>query len=181
MMTIQSAKITSSKLVMGNPAPALAVKTLDGTPWNLADQHPQNYTMVVFYRGLHCPVCAQYLVALAQKLEAFQKLGVNAISISSDTQERAQSFQAQFNIPNLTIGYGLTQNDMRRWGLYVSKGHFENEPDFFNEPALFLVKPDGRLYFGNVGTHPFSRVSLDFLLQGLEYVIANQYPFRGTE
>ena len=39
--------------------PALEVETLNGS-WSLADQNPENFTMVVFYRGLHCPICSKY-------------------------------------------------------------------------------------------------------------------------
>ena len=180
---------TSPKLIMGNPAPSLEVNILAGNSfgslrsnrWSLAEQNPVQYTMVVFYRGVHCPICQQYVTELEEKLEAFQKLGVEAIAISGDTQEKAQQFHDQSNLQNLTIGYGLTPDDMRRWGLYLSKGHFESEPTVFSEPALFLVKPDGQLYFADIGTHPFARPNLELLLQGLAYVIANNYPFRGTE
>lgn len=178
---IQTERTTSPKLLVGTPAPVLEVKTLDGSTWKLSEQTPEHYTMVVFYRGLHCPVCQQYISDLDRKLEAFEKLGVNAIAISGDSQERAQQFQENANIQNATIGYGLTIDDMLRWGLYLSKGHFDREPALFSEPALFLIRPDNRLYFANIGTHPFSRVSFDFLLGGLEYVIPRNYPFRGTE
>ncbi|NEZ59005.1 redoxin domain-containing protein [Adonisia turfae] len=172
---------TSAKLVMGHPAPALEVNTLSHGLWNLADQTPENYTMIVFYRGLHCPVCVQYISELEQKLNAFSQLGVTVIAISGDDQEKAAQLQAKTNSQQLTLGYGLTYDDMRRWGLYLSKGHFDNEPTLFSEPALFLIKPNGHIYLANLGTHPFSRISFDFLIQGLEYVIPNNYPFRGTE
>lgn len=180
-MTTQIKPTTSAKLVMGHPAPVLEVNTLGGDRWQLAAQSPEQYTMVVFYRGRHCPLCEQHIARLDQKLEAFQQLGVGVIAISGDSLERAQQFYEAAKIQQVTIGYGLTTEDMRRWGLYVSKGHFDVEPALFSEPALFLIKPDGRLYFANLGTHPFSRVDLDVLLQGLEYIIPNNYPFRGTE
>ncbi|MBD2459328.1 redoxin domain-containing protein [Nostoc sp. FACHB-87] len=180
-MITQSEKTTSPKLLMGNLAPILEVKTLNGTIWKLADQTPKNYTMVVFYRGLHCPICQQYISDLEQKLDDFQKLGVEAIAISGDSLEKAQQFQQQANIQNINIGYDITPDEMRRWGLYLTKGHFESEPALFSEPAVFLIKPDNLLYFANIGTHPFSRVDFGFLLQGLEYIIPRNYPFRGTE
>ena len=43
--------------------PALEVSTLQG-PWSLGDQAPENFTMLVFYRGLHCPICSKYLAEL---------------------------------------------------------------------------------------------------------------------
>ena len=35
----------------------LEFDTVAGSRWSLAAQQPQTFTMVVFYRGLHCPVC----------------------------------------------------------------------------------------------------------------------------
>ena len=61
---MEATKNISPKLVMGHPAPDLVVNTLDDGLWKLADQTPENYTMVVFYRGLHCPVCQQYITEL---------------------------------------------------------------------------------------------------------------------
>ncbi len=180
-MMIETDRALSPKLLMGHPAPELKVQTLSGNTWSLAEQTPENYTMVLFYRGVHCPICAQYLTQLEQKLATFEQLGINAIAISGDDQDKTQQFKTQANLKNLTLGYGLTPEEMRRWGLYLSKGHFEKEPKLFSEPALFLIKSDGRLYLADIGTHPFSRVDLDLLAKGLEFVIAANYPFRGTE
>jgi len=180
-MVIQSPRTTSPKLIMGNPAPSLEVKTLDGNVWSLAEQATDKYTMIVFYRGLHGSFCQEYIAAVEQKLADFKQLDVNVIAISGDSLERAQEFKAVKNIEHLTIGYGLTQDDMHRWGLYITKGHFESEPAIFSEPATFIITPDGRLYYANIGTHPFARPDLGILLRGLDYIVHHDYPFRGTE
>ena len=179
-MTVAQRTI-SLKLIMGNPAPDLSIQTVDHGVWELENQMPQNFTMVVFYRGLHCPICLQYIEELERKLPEFQQLGVEAIAISGDTCDLAQKFKANGNIEHLPIGYGLTSKQMHSWGLYLSQGHFPQEPALFSEPALYLIKPNGELYLANLGTHPFSRISFDSLLQGLEYVIPKNYPVRGTE
>jgi peroxiredoxin len=176
-MVTQSERTTTPKLLMGHPAPSLTVKTLDGNVWSLAEQPTDKYTMIVFYRGLHCPFCQEYIGSIEQKLADFHQLDVNAIAISGDVLE----FKAVSNIENLTIGYELTQDDMRNWGLYITKGHFESEPAIFSEPATFIIKPDGRLYYANIGTHPFARPDLGILLRGLDYIVRRNYPFRGTE
>jgi len=180
-MVTQSQRTTTPKLLMGNPAPSLELKTLDGQVWNLAKQPADKYTAIVFYRGLHCPFCQEYVANVDKKLAEFNQLQVNVIAISGDTLERAKEFKTVSKIENLTIGYGLTQDDMHRWGLYISKGHFESEPTIFNEPATFIIKPDGRLYYANIGTHPFARPDLGILLRGLDYIVQHNYPFRGTE
>ena len=71
------------------PAPALSVPLLGGGTWTLADQEPENFTMVVVYRGYHCPICSAYLGDLNRKAEQFAAKGVNLVVISSDTEKRA--------------------------------------------------------------------------------------------
>ena len=44
--------------------PRLRVETTSGMQWDIRDQKPENFTMVIFYRGLHCPVCKSYLEEL---------------------------------------------------------------------------------------------------------------------
>lgn len=68
----------------------------------------------------------------------------------------------------MQIGYGLTRAAMRQWGLYISKGELAEEPPYFNEPGLFLIKPDGILFFVGVNNAPYGRPSLDTLLAGVK-------------
>ncbi len=53
------------------PVPALSVPTVGGGAWTLGDQAPEHFTMIVFYRGYHCPICSRYLGDLDRKLEKF--------------------------------------------------------------------------------------------------------------
>ncbi len=59
-------------LIPRQKVPDLDVATLGGDRWRLADQRPENFTMVVFYRGLHCPICGRYLKDLDRKLAEFR-------------------------------------------------------------------------------------------------------------
>jgi peroxiredoxin len=45
------------------PAPDLTVPLLRGGTYRASDQRPKLFTMVVFFRGLHCPVCRAQLSA----------------------------------------------------------------------------------------------------------------------
>ena len=53
------------------------------------------------------------------------------------------------------------------------------EPALFSEPGLFLVRPDGTLYFGTVQTMPFARPNFREILGALDFVLAKGYPARG--
>jgi len=44
--------------------------------------------MLLFYRGLHCPVCKRHVRDLDRKLKEFEKRGVAVVAISTDTRER---------------------------------------------------------------------------------------------
>ena len=69
------------------PVPALEVETLDGS-WSLAEQNPENFTMIVFYRGLHCPVCSKYIAELDKLSGDFAEIGVSVLVLSGDSRER---------------------------------------------------------------------------------------------
>lgn len=174
-------QVSATKLLTGTAAPVLEVLTVEGKSWQLAAQKPENYTMIMFYRGEHCPLCQKQLRELDRKLSQFADLGIEVIAISGDTQERAQKSQEDWHLKNLLLGYGLGVEDMHRWGLYVSKGAYDNEPAQFNEPAIFFVKPDGTLGIAMISSTPFARPHCDDLLSGLDYILKNNYPIRGTE
>src|SRR5438270_445963 len=52
----------------GEPAPDLGVELVAGGRFTLADRAPECFTMVVFFRGLHCPVCHAQLRELDRRL-----------------------------------------------------------------------------------------------------------------
>jgi peroxiredoxin len=88
------------------PAPELDVATLDGRRFRLADRRPKAFTLVLFYRGLHCPICKQYLRELDRKLDDFAPRGVDVIAVSTDSEERAARSKEEWELARLPIGYG---------------------------------------------------------------------------
>ncbi|TKD66012.1 peroxiredoxin-like family protein [Flavobacterium sp. ASW18X] len=159
--------------------PELNLKLVNGTSWTLSEQTPDNFTMVIFYRGLHCPICKTYLEELQTKLKDFTAKGVNVIAISSDSEERAKEQYDKWKIADIPLGYNFSIQNAREWGLYVSKGIKDKEPDMFIEPGLFLIKPDGTLYSASIQTMPFARPEFDDLLNAIGYITKNDYPARG--
>jgi len=175
---------TMNHLFPRQPVPALEVPTVDGGPWRLADQKPENFTLIVVYRGLHCPICTTYIGDLNRKVEEFEQRGTKVIAISSDPEDRARAAKEKWGLDRLTVGYGLDLDKAREWGLYISSGRGQtsagvDELDLFPEPGLFLVRPDGTLYFASVQTMPFARPQFGEVLKALDFVIAKDYPARG--
>ncbi len=171
-------------LMPRQPVPALSLPLVGGGTWSLADQSPDHFTMIVFYRGLHCPVCSTYLGDLNRKAGQFAERGTGILVASSDDGERAAEAKEKWGLDGLDMAYGLPLGEARKWGLYVSSGIGKTsigieEPAQFAEPGLFLVRPDGTLYFGAVQTMPFARPAFGDILKALDFAIARDYPARG--
>ena len=160
--------------------PSLAVQTVDGETFNLHERMPDKFTMIVFYRGVHCPVCKIQLRDLRDKLDEFSQRGVDVIAISADTEDRARRAKSEWNVGNVRIGYGLELSVAREWGLFVSSARKgSDEPALFTEPAIYLIQPDATLYFGSVQTMPFARPHFADIIKGIDFVLSKDYPARG--
>ena len=93
--------------------------------------------MVVFFRGLHCPVCRAQLSGLDRRLDELAKRGINAIAVSGETHERTTRLAQEWKLERLPLAYGLTEEQMRAWGLFISHGINDDEPSCSTNPAYF--------------------------------------------
>ena len=165
----------------GQPVPALDLPLTIEARFELDKQSPENFTMLVFYRGKHCPICKKYLTELGSKLDKFTDKGINVFAISMDSPERAAVSHEEWGTHDLPLAHSLSEDKAREYGLYISeKREGSEEPDVFSEPGLFVVKPNGTLHFAVVQSAPFTRPDLDDLLEGLMFTIEKDYPTRGT-
>jgi peroxiredoxin len=175
---------TITPLIPRQKVPDLTVTTTDGGAWKLSEQSPENFTLVIAYRGLHCPICKGYLKDLDNRLADFNGKGVDVIVVSTDSEERTKEAKESWRLGNLTMAHGFSLDDARDWGLYISSGIGKTstgveEPEKFAEPGIFLIRPDGTLYFASVQTMPFARPQFAEIAGALDYVIAKDYPARG--
>lgn len=171
-------------LIPRTAVPSLVVPTLTHGNYDLSREKPEKFSLVVAYRGLHCPICTKYLMELGRLLPEFEKRGVNVIAVSGDGQERAQQMADKVNAPGLRFGYGMTLANARQWGLYISTSRGKTsigieEPALFAEPGVFIVRPDGTLYYGAVQTMPFARPHFDELVAAIDFAVDKSYPARG--
>lgn len=65
----------------GNKVPALMLPLTNDAQYDLAKQNADNFKLVVFYRGKHCPICKTYLEELAGKLDQFTKRGISVVAV----------------------------------------------------------------------------------------------------
>ncbi|WP_047546115.1 redoxin domain-containing protein [Psychroserpens sp. Hel_I_66] len=158
--------------------PDIQINLVNDAKWKLSDQNPAEFSLIVVYRGKHCPICKSYLETLQQHLSKFAEKGVNVIAISSDKEEVAKASYKEWDIAEVPVGYEFPIEEAREWGLYISEG-IKDEPKHFIEPALFLIRPDQTLYASSIQTMPFARPKIEDLLKSLDFVINKDYPARG--
>ncbi|MDA8747842.1 AhpC/TSA family protein [Litoreibacter sp.] len=164
--------------------PDLTLPLLDGTTFDLASESGSQGTIVCFYRGLHCPICATYLKELEKLTPEFAKRGILTVAASTDGIERTKDMAEKINADSLRMAYDLSLAKAKEWGLFISTSRGKTsigieEPALFAEPGLFLIKPDQTLYYMSVQTMPFVRPHFSELLGAVDFAIANNYPARG--
>ncbi|MDA9789512.1 AhpC/TSA family protein [Amylibacter sp.] len=164
--------------------PNLSLSTLDHGAFDLSAEKSERGTVICFYRGLHCPICANYLTELEKRVGDFAERGVTTIAISSDGEERTRAMADKIDAKGLRFGYDLSLEKAREWGLYISTSRGTTsigieEPALFSEPGLFMVTPEQTLYYGSTQTMPFVRPHFSELVGALDFAITNNYPARG--
>ncbi|MGX9355199.1 peroxiredoxin-like family protein [Roseobacteraceae bacterium S113] len=164
--------------------PDLTLPTLSHGAFDLSTDGGERGTVICFYRGLHCPICANYLTELEKRVDDFAERGVKTIAISSDGQERTQAMADKIKAQKLRFAYDLPLSVAKDWGLYISTSRGKTsigieEPALFSEPGLFMVTPQQTLYYGSTQTMPFVRPHFSELVSALDFAIANDYPARG--
>lgn len=171
-------------LIPRHKTPDLTLPLLGGGRFDLGTEATERGTVITFYRGLHCPICATYLSELEKRVDAFAERGVSTIAVSTDGQERAHGMAEKIGAEKLRFGYDLSLEKAREWGLYISTSRGTTsigieEPALFAEPGLFMVTPEQTLYYGSVQTMPFVRPHFSELVGALDFAIKNAYPARG--
>ncbi|QBY02284.1 AhpC/TSA family protein [Rhodophyticola sp. CCM32] len=164
--------------------PDLTVPLLGGGQFDISAVNSPRGSVVCFYRGLHCPLCATYLTEFEKLADDFAERGLACVAISSDGADRAQGMADKIGASKLQFGYDLNLTTARNWGLYISTSRGKtsigiDEPALFAEPGLFLINADQTLYYMSVQTMPFVRPHFRELLRAVDFAIEKNYPARG--
>ena len=164
------------------PVPALELDTLGGGRSKPAEQKPQNFSMILIYRGLpglpqvhqrveraHCGI---------QQAQRVHPRGEHRYKGARRTSEDA------VGPAESDYRYGVSIDTARQWGRYISTSRGMTsagveEPPLFAEPGLFLVKPDATLYWASYSTMPFARPHFNEILGAIDFVLSKNYPARG--
>ncbi len=177
-------------ILPGTAVPTLSLPTVSGRDWSQASDTATAFTMVVFYRGFHCPKCKEQLLDLQTHLADLQAVGTSVTAISMDPADRAERTRDEWGLQQLEIAHSLTETQAREWGLFISSSRGKTsmgveETKIFCEPGLFLVRPPshadaGTLYASWVQSVPFARPPVADLISMIKFVADKDYPPRGT-
>jgi len=153
--------------------PALEAELVGGGAWRLAEEHPAKLALLVFYCGLHCPICRKWLGKLERMVPRFGEHGVSVIALSCDTREDAERTKRDWKLPDMRVGCCVEPEDARKAGLYLS----ERNGRLYTEPAVLAVRPEeGTLYAAWVQSQGHARPRLTDLLAAVESMLAQRLP-----
>jgi len=107
-----------------------------------------HYTILVMYRGLHCPICKDQLRQIEKCYDRIIQANMTIVAISMDDEARARAMSMEVNgggggggsngnsnaIPSafakLPIAYNMTaQQAQHQWGLHLSHHHRRQNND----------------------------------------------------
>lgn len=139
------------------------------------------FTLVVFFRGLHCPVCRKQLGELDRRLDDLHEAGVGRVlAVSMESPDRSEQLVSEWHLSKLSVAHGLTQDAAREWGLFISTAIKDGEAPVFNEPGMFVLDADGSVFWSSVSSMPFGRPPIDDVIAGLQFAQKADYPARGA-
>lgn len=167
----------TKKWPAGEKFPAMIWQSVSGE--RVAPAEGSGWRALIVYRGKHCPLCKTYLNTLNEMRAEFDAAKIAVSTLSADSKEKAEAQVAECGW-TFPVGYGLSIEEMRRLGLYISDPRSPQETDRpFAEPALFVINPDGKTQIIDISNAPFARPDLKSLLKGIRFVMSNDYPIRG--
>lgn len=170
--------MSTNKMTAGATFPAMQFEAVGGKSVDPAAA--TGWRMLVVYRGKHCPLCKKYLGSLNEMLSDFDSAKVGVMTVSADPIEKAEADVKEFGW-KFPVGYGLSLEQMRTLGVYISDPRSPEETDRpFSEPAVFVINPEGKVQIVDVSNAPFARPDLAALLKGVQFVMSKGYPVRGT-
>jgi peroxiredoxin len=161
------------------PAPALDVPLVGGGRFTLGATRPERFTLILFYRGLHCQRCKGYLGEIDRLLPEFARRGVDVVAVSADPKDRAEKSVAEWGLKALKVGYALDIARARDWGLFISRAIRDDETPIFTEPGTFLVDADGRLNVAVINSITRMRPYAQDILDTIDRLIETNAPARG--
>jgi peroxiredoxin len=171
----------NAKLSAGTQFPNIELTDATAKTVTLTKASNNKWSLIIIYRGFHCPICLKYLNALAEYTDKLEELNIDLVAVSADSIAQLDKMKEKGLKVNFPILTGLTVDQMKQLGLYISDPMSDSETDHvFAEPGLFLVNPKGTTVMIEIANAPFIRPDLEQLVSGIEFALGKDYPIRGT-
>jgi peroxiredoxin len=151
------------------PAPASPWKLPDSTGkrLSLADYQGRP-VVVVFYLGFGCLHCVEQLQAIAPKMDAFRKAGLEIVAVSTESKPELAKALASYEKGGDSIPFPLVSDPkLATFRAYRAYDDFEKVPLH----GTFLVDASGDVRWQDVSYEPFTEI--DFLLKEAKRLLAN--------
>lgn len=167
------------KPIAGSFLPPMTFQTVSGDTIGVGGVR-DNWTLLVVYRGRHCPRCKRYLNKLNEMRAQWVQAGFDIVVVSADTQQKAHADQQEFGW-QFELAYGLSETQMHDLGLYITEPLSDAETSQrFAEPGTYVIRPDGSILLIAISNGPSARPELSELLDGMIFTKENNRPPRGT-
>ena len=152
-------------------------KPAQASPWKLPDSTGKHISLadyqgrpvvVVFYLGFGCLHCVEQLQALAPKVDAFRKAGLEIVAVSTESQPELAKALAAYEKGGDSIPFPLVADpELSTFRAYRAYDDFEKVPLH----GTFLVDASGDVRWQDVSFEPFTKI--DFLLKEAKRLLAN--------
>lgn len=113
------------------------LKFINGTAWSLHGQHPDSFTLLVLYRGYHCPVCKKQLQEVTSHIIELTQRGVYVTAIPMNTEDRAKKAANDWELKDVPVAHTLSEEEARSFGLYISHAINIVSQMYFQNQACF--------------------------------------------
>jgi peroxiredoxin len=112
----------------GHMVPALDLPLVGGGRFVFGNPRPESFSVLVFYRGLHCLRCPGQLRSYQELLPSFKACGADVVAITSDDEDRATRSAAVWGITTLPIAHGFSIESAPVWSIHITSGKKPDEP-----------------------------------------------------
>jgi mycoredoxin-dependent peroxiredoxin len=151
--------------LLRQPAPALELKDVLGTTWNLRQEVHAGPVVVVFYLGSTCMACMTHLTELDVAMSRFENRRACVLAVSDDAPETSLERACRFG------GFHFPLLSDRTHAAALAYGVWNLDPQGDKDAGkarhgTFIIDRDGVVRWVHVGDRPFTDV--DALLIELE-------------
>ncbi len=181
-LTVSGAEVP---LQVGDPVPALALRTADGSVFDLNAAIARKPAVLIFYRGGWCPYCTLHLAQLQEIEPQLKQAGYQILTISPDRPEKLSEADAEHNYAytllsdsNMEVAkaFGLafavdaaTREKYKDYGIDLEAASGETH-HLLPVPAVFVVGTDGIIRFAHSNPDYKERLSNEAILDAIRGV-----------